>query len=67
MLQEIHKGEIGCIVVKVLIQATECEDAYEKQYTKFRKLLSASSKYIPPSEIVDCIDQVVVDYGGKLW
>ena len=29
---------------------------YEKQYAKFRKLLSASSKDIPLSEIMDCID-----------
>ena len=49
-----------------LIQATESKDAYEKQYARFRKLLSASSKDIPLSEIMDCIDQVVVDGGGKI-
>ena len=38
----------------------------EKQYAKLRKLLSASSKNIPLNEIVDCIDKVVVDYGGKI-
>ena len=41
---------------EALIQATESKAAYEKQYAKFRKLLSASSKDIPLSEIVDCID-----------
>ena len=49
-----------------LIQATEGKIAYEKQYARFRKLLSASSKDIPLSEIVDCIDKVVVDEGGKI-
>ena len=39
---------------------------YEKQYAKFRKLLSASSKDIPLSEIVDCIDKVVIDGDGKI-
>ena len=51
---------------EALIQATECKAAYEKQYTKFRKLLSASSKDIPLSEIVDCIDKIVVDGGGEI-
>lgn len=48
-----------------LVQATESEAAYEKQYAMFRKLLSASSRDIPLSEITDCIDRVVVDRGGK--
>ncbi len=43
---------------EALIQATEDKAAYEKQYIKFRKFLSASSKDIPLSEIVDCIDKV---------
>ena len=51
---------------EALIQATEDKAAYEKQYIKFRKFLSASSKDIPLSEIVDCIDKVVVDGGGKI-
>ncbi len=51
---------------EVLIQATEDKTTYEKQYAKFRKLLSASSKDIPLSEIVDCIDKVVVDGDGKI-
>lgn len=51
---------------EVLIQTTEDKAAYEKQYARFRKLLSASRKDIPLSEIVDCIDKVVVDGGGKI-
>ena len=51
---------------EALIQATEDKAAYEKQYTKFRKLLSASGRDIPLSEIVDCIEKVVVDSGGKI-
>ena len=48
-----------------LIQAAESKAAYEKQYAMFRKILSASSRDIPLSEITDCIDKVVVDRGGK--
>ena len=51
---------------EVLIQTTECKAAYEKQYAKFRKLLSASGRDIPLSEIVDCIEKVVVDEGRKI-
>jgi site-specific DNA recombinase len=51
---------------KALIQATEDKVVYEKQYARFHKLLSANSKDIPLSEIVDCIDKVVVDGGGKI-
>ena len=51
---------------EALIQATERKATYEKQYAKFRKLLSASSKDIPLSEVVDCIDKVVVDGDGKI-
>ena len=50
---------------EALIQATEDKVAYEKQYITFRKFLSASGRDIPLSEIVDCIDKVVVDGGGK--
>ena len=51
---------------EALIQVTEGKSAYETQYTKFRKFLSASSKDIPLSGIVDCIDRIVVDRGGKI-
>ena len=46
---------------EALIQATERKAAYEKQYAKFRKLLSASSKDIPLSEVADCINKIVVN------
>jgi len=39
---------------------------HEIQYAKFRKLLSASSKDVPLSEIVDCIDKIVVDGGRNI-
>ena len=51
---------------EALIQVTESKAAHEEQYTKFRKLLSASNKDIPLSEIVECIDKVIVDGGGKI-
>ena len=49
-----------------LIQATESKAAYEKQYAKFRRLLSASNRDVPLSEIVDCINKVVVDSGKQI-
>ena len=50
----------------VLIQVTKRKITYEKQYTVFRKLLSASCREIPLSEIMDCIDKVIVDNGKKI-
>ena len=47
----------------VLIQVTERKTAYEKQYAVFRKLLSASCREIPLSEIIDCVDKIAVDRG----
>ena len=69
---EISKEEFRAVqdianqAKEVLIQATESKDTYEKQYITFRKLLSASSRDVPLSEIMDCIDKVVVDGGGKI-
>ncbi|MFR8331449.1 MAG: hypothetical protein ACLU9S_02950 [Oscillospiraceae bacterium] len=34
--------------------------AYEKQYQVFRKLLKASYKEIALSEIMDCIDEIII-------
>ena len=45
---------------------SEQKAAYDKKYNIFRKLLSASNKSIPLSEIVDCIEKIVVDTGGKI-
>ena len=50
----------------VLVQATERKTACEKQYAVFRKLLSANSKEIPLSEIMDCINKIIVDNGKKI-
>ena len=51
---------------EALIQVVEDKDAYENQYAIFRKLLSANGRDIPLSEIVDCIDKIVVDGRGKI-
>jgi len=40
--------------------------AYEKQYRVFCKLLKASRKEVPLSEIVDCIEQIVVDIDRRI-
>ena len=70
--REISKEEFRAVqdianqAKEALVLATEDKDAFEKQYVEFRKLLSASSKDIPLSEIVDCIEKVVVDGGGKI-
>lgn len=58
--------DIANQIKEVLPHATENKAVYEKQYAKFRKLLSVSSSDIPLSEIMDCIDKVVVDSGGKI-
>ena len=50
----------------VLAEVTERKAACEKEHSIFRKLLSASDKRIPLSEIIDCIDQVVVDNGREI-
>ena len=70
--EEISKEEFRAVqdianrAKEALVQATERKAAYEKQYVTFRKLLSARNRDIPLSEIVDCIDKVVVDGGGKI-
>ena len=50
----------------VLAETSEQKATYDKEYSIFRKLLSASDKSTPLSEIVDCIDKIVVDTGGKI-
>ena len=66
---EISKEEFRAVqdianqAKEALIQATEDKIAYEKQYATFRKLLSASSRDIPLSKIMDYIDEIVVDTG----
>ena len=69
---EISKEEFRAVqdiasqAKETLIQATEDKVAYEKQYAKFRKLLSASSRDVPLGEIMDCVDKIVVDGGRKI-
>ena len=46
-----NKGNTGAIADK---------EAYEKQYQVFCKLLKASRKEVPLSEIIDCIERIVV-------
>lgn len=50
----------------VLTEVSEQKVAYDKKYNIFRKLLSACDKSIPLSEIVDCIDKIVVDTGRNI-
>lgn len=50
----------------VLAKATEQRAVYERGYLTFRKLLSASDKRIPLSEIVECIEKIVVDAGREI-
>lgn len=50
----------------VLADVTEQKTAYDKEYSVFRKLLSASDKCIPISEIMDCIEKIIVDAGRRI-
>ena len=50
----------------VLDKASEQKAVYDKKYTIFRKLLFASDKRIPLSEIMDCIDKIAVDEGRQI-
>lgn len=58
--------DIASQAKEALIQATESKATYEKQYARFRKLLFVSSRDVPLSEIVGCIDKIVVDTGGQI-
>lgn len=50
----------------VLAEVTERKAACEKEYSIFRKLLSASDKRISLNEIMDCVEKIVVDVGKKI-
>ncbi len=69
---EISKEEFRAVqdianqAKETLIQATEGKAAYETQYAQFRKLLSTRNRDISLSEIMDCIDKIVVDGSGKI-
>lgn len=49
-----------------LNRAIADKGAYEKQYQVFCKLLKASRKEVPLSEIIDCIERIVVDVDRKI-
>ena len=49
-----------------LNRAIADKEAYEKQYQVFCKLLKASRKRVPLSEIIDCIERIVVDVDRKI-
>lgn len=53
-------------VWKAFVMATQRKEVYERQYKAFRKMLSASCRDIPLSEILDCIDKIVIDKGSKI-
>lgn len=50
----------------VLAEVTEDKEVCERGYLTFRKLLSGSDKRIPLSEIMDCIDRIMVDNGKHI-
>ena len=50
----------------VLAEVTERKAAYEKEYSIFRKLLSASGKHIPLNEIMDCVEKIIVGAGREI-
>ena len=45
----------------VLAEVMEQKEAYENEYRMFHKLLSASNKHIPLSEIIDCVGKIEID------
>ena len=55
-------NELKVALEGVVVQKT----TYEKQYQIFRKLLRVSDKELPLSEIIDCIDKIVIDAGKKI-
>lgn len=50
----------------MLAEVSERKEAYEKEYSIFRKLLSATDKRTSLSEIMDYIEKIVVDAGKKI-
>ena len=49
-----------------LNRAIADKEVYEKQYRVFCKLLKASRKEVPLSEIIDCIERIVVDVDRRI-
>lgn len=50
----------------MLAELSEQKTVYDKNYSIFRKLLSASDKRIPLNEIIDCIEEIIVDADKKI-
>ena len=50
----------------MLAEVIDEKAVYDKAYSMFRKLLSASDKRIPLSEIIECIDKIIVDTGKQI-
>ena len=68
-MARIHQGTVYQILEiwnRYGLFRAYCDDlvaskaAYEKQYQVFRKLLKASYKEINFSEIMDCIDKIII-------
>ena len=75
--EQYVQGEVSKEILRVALDAahdtkaqlaklSEQKAAYEKRYNIFRKLLSASDKCIPLSEIIDCIDKIIVNADKKI-
>ena len=54
------------VELPLFVRAIADKEAYEKQYQVFCKLLKASRKEVPLSEIIDCIERIVVDVDRKI-
>ncbi len=72
VLGEINREEFCAVqnaatdALKLLAEATKHKDSYEKQYAILRKLLLVINYKIPFNNIVDSIDKIIVDNGGKI-
>ena len=54
--------EAKAVLAEVMLSKAACE----KEYRIFRRLLSASDKRISLSEIMDCVEKIVVDASKKI-
>ena len=57
-----YANELKVALEGIVTQKT----TYEKQYYMLRKLLRVSDKELPLSEVMDCIDKIVVDIGKRI-
>lgn len=62
--ETLHAALGAAIDAKALLAEVSVQKAaYDKEYNTFRKLLSASGKRTPLSEIIEFIDKIIVDTG----